>query len=193
MNVSNECGSPTPTHTSWAPCQRWCRCSIPGGPSNPLGSIDRLKKRLQADLHYEWFVTTDISALPGRPRAVIHCPFANRMTDCLVHYPATGTSEPRQQEGNAAIEGRIQGIKITSLESSLTWQFVGVYPSQYVAASTNRTARPASAAVLTALDNLVSKAREDGHRIAILGDFNAALPEGRWGYSKWSAAVTLSL
>ena len=35
----------------------------------------------------------------------------------------------------------------------------------------------------------MSKVREEGHRIAILGDFNAAPPEGRWGYSKWSATV----
>ena len=106
----------------------------------PRSNIGRLVKRLEAALHDEWFVTTNISALPGRPvgiGAVIHCSLASRMTDCVVHYPATGTSEPSQQEGNAAIEGRIQCIKITSLESSITWQFVGVY--QYVAASTNRT------------------------------------------------------
>jgi hypothetical protein len=36
---------------------------------------------------------------------------------------------------------------------------------------------------------MVEKARQDGHRIAILGDFNAAPPGGRWGYSQWSTAV----
>ncbi len=58
--------------------------------------IDRLKKRLEADLHYEWFITTNIGALPGRPvgiGAVIHCSLANSMTDCVVHYPDTGASE----------------------------------------------------------------------------------------------------
>ncbi len=31
--------------------------------------------------------------------------------------------------------------------------------------------------------------RQDGCRMVILGDFNAAPPGGRWGYSKWSAAA----
>ena len=115
-------------------------------------NIGRLVKRLEAALHDKWFVTTNISALPGRPvgiGAVIHCSLASRMTDCIVHHPATGTSEPSQQEGNAAIEGRIQCIKITSLESSLTWQFVGVY--QHVAASANRIAKVTSSSVLRRL------------------------------------------
>jgi hypothetical protein len=36
---------------------------------------------------------------------------------------------------------------------------------------------------------MAEKARTDGHRVAILGDLNAAPPGGRWGYSKWSTAA----
>ncbi len=36
---------------------------------------------------------------------------------------------------------------------------------------------------------MVEKAQQEGHRVAILGDFNAAPPGGRWDYSKWSAAA----
>jgi hypothetical protein len=32
-------------------------------------------------------------------------------------------------------------------------------------------------------------AEKEGHRIVIVGDFNAAPPGGRWGYSKWSATA----
>jgi hypothetical protein len=37
------------------------------------------------------------------------------------------------------------------------------------------------------LNELVSAALVENHRVAILGDFNAAPPGGRWGYSKWRA------
>ncbi len=76
-------------------------------------------------------------------------------------------------------------MKVTSLESSLTWQFVG----NDSASISMLQQVPDRAAVLTALGNSVSKAKEEGHLVAILDDFNAAPPEGRWGYSKWSAAV----
>ena len=83
-----------------------------------------------------------------------------------------------------AVDGRIQRIKITRPGSPLTWQFVGVY--QHVARSSNRTARTL---VRDTLRGMVDMAREDGCRMAILGDFNAAPPGGRWGYSRWSAAA----
>ena len=150
-------------------------------------NIGRLKKRLESALHDEWFVTTNISELQGRPvgiGAIVHCSLANRMTDCVMQYPGTDVSEPNKQAWSAAVEGRVQCIKVTSVDSPVTWQFVGVY--QHVAASANRTAR---AVVLATLSNLVTEAGAKGHRVAILGDFNAAPPGGRWGYSKWSAAV----
>ena len=59
--------------------------------------IGRLKKRLESALHDEWFVTTNISELPGRPvgiGAIVHCSLANRMTDCVLQCPDTDVSEP---------------------------------------------------------------------------------------------------
>jgi hypothetical protein len=47
----------------------------------------------------------------------------------------------------------------------------------------------AHAAVLATLNNLTTEASAKGHQVAILGDFNAAPPGGRWGYSKWSVAA----
>jgi len=149
--------------------------------------IGRLKKRLESDLHDEWFVTTNISALPGRPvgvGAIVHCSLANHITDCVVQYPDASGLLANQQEWNGAVDGRIQCIKVTRPGSPFTWKFVSVY--QHVARSANRTAR---ALVRNTLHDLVEKARKDGHRVAILGDFNAAPPGGRWGYSKWSAAA----
>ena len=149
--------------------------------------IGRLKQRLESDLHDEWFVTTNISALPGRPvgiGAIVHCSLANHMTDCVVQSSAAGTVLVSKQDCATAVEGRIQCIKIKSPDSPFTWQFVGVY--QHVAKRANRTVR---AVVRAALGDLATKAREEGHRVVFLGDFNAAPPGGRWGYSKWSAAV----
>ncbi len=89
-----------------------------------LDLIGRLKKRLEADLHDECFVTTNISALQGRPvgiGAVIHCSLANILTDCVLHYPNGGTSEPSMQEWSASIEGRILCVNI--------WEFAPkIYP-----------------------------------------------------------------
>ena len=149
--------------------------------------IGRLKKRLESDLQDEWFVTTNISALHGRPvgvGAIVHCSLANHMTDCVVQYPDASGLVGDKQVWAEAVDGRIQCIKITRPGSPFTWQFVGVY--QHVARSANRTAR---ALIRHTLHDLVEKARKDGHRVAILGDFNAAPPGGRWGYSKWSATA----
>jgi hypothetical protein len=57
--------------------------------------IGRVKKRLESELHDEWFVTTNISELQGRPvgiSAIVHCSLANRMTDCVMQYPGTDVS-----------------------------------------------------------------------------------------------------
>ena len=138
--------------------------------------IGRLKQRLESDLHDEWFVTTNINALPGRPvgiGAIVHCSLANHMTDCVVQSSTAGIVS---QDCATAVEGRIQCIKIKSPDSPFTWQFVGVY--QHVAKKANRAVR---AVVRAALGDLVTKAREEGHRVVFLGDFNAAPPGGRWG------------
>ena len=149
--------------------------------------IGRLKKQLESDLHDEWFVTTNISTQPGRPvgvGAIVHCSLARHMTDCVIPYPEANGSETDKQEWIGAVDGRIQCIKITRPGSPLTWQFVGVY--QHVAASGKRAAR---AIVRNTLSDVVERATKEGHRVALLGDFNAAPLGGRWGYSKWSAAV----
>ena len=48
---------------------------------------------------------------------------------------------------------------------------------------------PCNSPVLAALNNLTTEANAKGHRVAFLGDFNAAPPGGRWGYSKWSVTA----
>ena len=149
--------------------------------------IGRLKKQLESDLHDEWFGTTNISDQPGRPvgiGAIVHCSLANHMSDCVLQYPYVLESDIEKQSWMDAVDGRIQRIKITRPGSPFTWQFVGVY--QHVARSSNRTARTL---VRDTLRGMVDMAREDGCRMAILGDFNAAPPGGRWGYSRWSAAA----
>ncbi len=76
-----------------------------GGLVTPRSSIGRLTKRVEAALHDEWFVTTNITALPGRPvgiGAVIHCSLANSMTDYVDHFPDAGNLEPSKQEGSTA-------------------------------------------------------------------------------------------
>jgi hypothetical protein len=52
--------------------------------------IGRLKKQLERDLNDERFITSNISALPGRPigiGAIIHCSLANHVTDCSFSAP----------------------------------------------------------------------------------------------------------
>ena len=149
--------------------------------------VGRLTKQLESCLHGEWFVTTNISALPGRPvgvGAIIHCSLAKHMTDCIIACPTVDGSVIDKQEWTEAVDGRMQCIKVTCPGSPFTWQFVGVY--QHVAKRANRAAR---ALVRSTIASVVEKAKKEDHRIVILGDFNAAPPGGRWGYSKWSAAV----
>ena len=61
--------------------------------------IGRLKKQLARDLDDEWFLTSNISSLPGRPvgvGALIHCSLANHVTDCIV--PAPRESDKNEWE-----------------------------------------------------------------------------------------------
>ena len=149
--------------------------------------IGRLKKCLESELHDEWFVTSNISNLSGRPigiGAIVHCSLAKHMTDCVIPYPGANDSENEKREWTDAVGGRVQCIKVTGPGSPFTWQFVGVY--QHVAKRENRTAR---ALVRDTLAAMTEGAEKEGHRIVIVGDFNAAPPGGRWGYSKWSAAA----
>ena len=149
--------------------------------------IGRLKKLLESGLHDEWFVTTNVSDRPGRPvgiGAIVHCSLASHMSDCVLQCPYTQGSDTEMRNWMEAVDGRIQRIKITRPGSPLTWQFVGVY--QHVAKSSNRAAR---AHVRDTLRCMVNTAKQENCRMVILGDFNAAPPGGRWGYSKGSSAV----
>ncbi len=139
--------------------------------------IGRIKNWLESDLHDEWFVTTNVSALPGRPvgmGAIVHCSLASQMTDCVIQHPEASQPEISPQEWTEATDGRIQCLKVTRPGSPYTWKFVGVY--QHVARSTNRKAR---SLMRRTLHELVSAARVENHQVAALGDFNAAPPEGR--------------
>ena len=123
-------------------------------------------------------MTTNISSLPGRPvgiGAVVHCSLANYMIDCVV-------PDPGGIDGAAAVDGRILHLKITRPETPHTWHFVGVY--QHVARSTNIGARNLLRATL---HGIIDQASKDTQPVVILGDFNSAPPQGRWGYSRWSA------
>ena len=106
------------------------------------------------------------------------------MTDCVISCPETSRQEIHQQEWIRALDGRIQCLKVSKPGSPYTWKFVGVY--QHVARSANRKAR---SLVQHTLQDIVTTAQNENHRVVILGDFNAAPPGGRWGYSRWSATV----
>ncbi len=73
---------------------------------------------------------------------------------------------------------------VTKPGSSYTWKFIGVY--QHVARSANRKAW---SLMQHTLQEIVTAAQKENHRVAIVGDFNAAPPRGRLGYSRWSATV----
>jgi hypothetical protein len=121
----------------------------------------------------------------GRPvgvGAVVHCSLASHMTDCIVQHPEASRPEVSPQDWAEATDGRIQCLKVTRPGSPYTWKFAGAY--QHVARSENRKA---SSLLRSTLNELVSAALVENHRVAILGDFIAAPPGGRWGYSKWSA------
>ncbi len=49
--------------------------------------IGKPKKQIERALKDEWYVTTNISALPGRPvgiSAIIHYSLAKYVTDCVI-------------------------------------------------------------------------------------------------------------
>ncbi len=131
-----------------------------------------------------WFdIRIQITEIKGIG-AIVHCSLANHMSDCVLQCPYVQGSDIEKQSWMEAVDDRIQRIKITRPGSPFTWRFVGVY--QHVAKSSNRTTRTL---VRDTLRGIVDMARQDGCRMAILGDFNAAPPGGRWGYSRWSAAA----
>jgi hypothetical protein len=137
---------------------------------------------MESDLHDEWFVITNVSALPGRPvgiGAMVHCSLASHMTDCVIQHPNASRPEVSPQDWAEATDGRIQCLKVSLPGSPYTWQFIGVY--QHVARSANRKAR---SLICSTLNAVVSAALVENHQVVILGDLNAAPPEGRWGYSQ---------
>jgi hypothetical protein len=145
--------------------------------------IGRLKKQIERNLKDEWFMITNINASSGSPvgvGAIIHCSLAKYITDCTIQ-PPDGLD---QKEWEKAVSGRILRLKVSRPGVPCTWQFTGVY--QHVSSSVNRLAR---AQVRNTLQESLIMARRDGHRVLILGDFNAAPPKGRWGYATGSATV----
>ena len=108
---------------------------------------------------------------------VVHCSLASHMTDCVIQHPEASRPEVSTQDWAEATDGRIQCLKITRPGPPYTWKFVGVY--QHVAKSKDRNAR---SLLRSTLNELVSAALVENHRVVVLGDFNAAPPGGRWGY-----------
>jgi hypothetical protein len=127
------------SQTDWMDLQYQNHCRAEGGGENnpnftPCSLIGRIKKRLESYLHYECFVTTNVSKLPGRPvgmGAIVHCSLASHMTDCVIQHPEASRPEISPQEWTEATDGRIQCLKVTRPGSPYTWKFVGVY--QHVA------------------------------------------------------------
>ena len=145
--------------------------------------IGRLKKQLERDLNDEWYVSSNISALPGRPvgiAAIIHCSLANHVTDCSISPPENSDNTAWK----AATDGRILRLLVTRPGLPFKWEYVGVY--QHVAKAANRTARTL---LRDTLGTILETARAEGERTVFLGDFNAAPPRGRWGYANGSRAV----
>ena len=113
-----------------------------------------------------------VSALPGRPvgmGAIVHCSLASHMTDCVIQHPEASRPEVSPQDWAEATDGSIKCLKVSRPGSPYPWKFVGVY--QHVARSENRKAR---SLLRSTLNELVSAALVENHRVAILGDFNAA-------------------
>jgi hypothetical protein len=74
--------------------------------------IGRLKKQIERDLKDEWYLVTNISALPGRPvgiGAIIHCSLAKHITDCAITPP----HHVNKTDWDAAVAGRILRLQIT--------------------------------------------------------------------------------
>ena len=77
-------------------------------PLSQCAHIGKLKKQIERDLKDEWYVTTNISALPGRPvgiGAIIHCSLAKYVTDCAI--APTNNNQVNKTDWEAAINGRI--------------------------------------------------------------------------------------
>ncbi len=105
---------------------------------------------------------------------------AKYITDCTIQ-PPDGLDKT---EWEKAVSCRILRIKVSRPGVPCTGQLTGVY--QHVAKSVNRMTK---AQVRNTLQESLTIARRDGHRVLILGDFNAAPPKGRRGYATGSATV----
>ena len=112
--------------------------------------------------------------------AVIHSSLAKHMFDCVVDCPQGQC--PHAWE--AAVGGRILHIKVTRPDLPFTWHIIGVY--QHVAKNVNRVVR---AQLWDALQGIVTTAKQKGHCLLLMGDFNAAPQAGRWGYARGSATA----
>ena len=122
-------------------------------------------------------------ALPGRPvgiGAIIHCSLAKHITDCAITPP----HHVNKTDWDAAVAGRILRLQITRPGVQSAWEFIGVY--QHVAKSANRTARSLLRETLGAA---LQVAKQENKRVMLIGDFNAAQIDGRWGYAKCSCAA----
>jgi exonuclease III len=142
-----------------------------------------IRKQIKRDLTDKWFMITNINASSDRKvgvGAMIHCSLAKHVTDSAIQ-PPVGLDQTVWEN---AVDGRILQIKVSRQGFPLTWHFIGVY--QQVAKSVNRTARTQ---VRNTLQESLTKARQDGHNVLIMGDFNAAPPDGCWGYATGSDTV----
>jgi hypothetical protein len=73
----------------------------------------------------ELFVTTNVSALPGRPvgvGAIAYCSLPSHMTDCVIQHLEASRPEISPQEWAEATNGRIKCL--TPPGSPYTWKFL---------------------------------------------------------------------
>ena len=142
--------------------------------------IGRLRLQIQADVEEEWIFLTDISKAAGYPvgsGALVHASAARYIKQLEVVCPPGMELE----QWSSAVSGRILHLEFTHPDSERPVWFVGL--NQHVAAEGRAQARET---VLATLRHITLQARDQGLRLVILGDANAA-PDGcRWGYSQQS-------
>ena len=117
---------------------------------------------------------------PRSYQSLIHCSLAKHITDCAITPP----HHVNKTDWDAAVAGRILRLQITRPGVQSAWEFIGVY--QHVAKSANRTARSLLRETLGAA---LQVAKQENKRVMLIGDFNAAPIDGRWGYAKCSCAA----
>jgi hypothetical protein len=124
--------------------------------------------------------------LPSRPIGIgasIHCSLASHITDCSF----SALQNSNNAAWKAATDGRrrILRLLVTCPGLPFQWEYIGVY--QHVAKTANRTAR--TLLLQDTLGTVLTAARAEGKRAALLRDFNTAPPGGRWGYANGSRVV----